>query len=80
MLDILSNWVDEIPPIEQPQRFGNISFRTWLNKVKEEVIIRSKNKFGYLLTLELNSCFENSELFFSSFYFLFSFFVIIVFK
>ena len=34
MLDQLSQWVDEISPVDQPQRFGNIAFRTWLDKVK----------------------------------------------
>ncbi|XP_041378741.1 serine/threonine-protein phosphatase 2A activator-like [Gigantopelta aegis] len=34
MLDKLSKWVDEIPPLEQPQRFGNKAFRTWLDRVK----------------------------------------------
>ena len=35
MLDQLINWIDEVPPIEQPQRFGNKAFKTWLNKVKD---------------------------------------------
>ena len=35
VLDKLMAWVDEVPPIEQPQRFGNKAFKTWLNKVKE---------------------------------------------
>ncbi|CAL1544464.1 unnamed protein product [Lymnaea stagnalis] len=36
LLDQLDVWIDEIPPIEQPQRFGNKAFRTWFNKLKEE--------------------------------------------
>lgn len=36
MLCTLSKWIDEIPPIQQPQRFGNKAFKTWLTKVKEE--------------------------------------------
>ena len=35
MLEILNKWVDEIPPIQQPQRFGNKAFRDWFAKVKE---------------------------------------------
>ncbi|CAF0755390.1 unnamed protein product [Brachionus calyciflorus] len=35
MINTLSRWVDEIPPVQQPQRFGNTAFRTWLGKVKE---------------------------------------------
>ena len=34
VLDQLSQWVDEIPAVDQPQRFGNIAFRSWLDKVK----------------------------------------------
>lgn len=38
----LSGWVDEVPPIQQPQRFGNKAFKTWLTKVREnaEALIR----------------------------------------
>lgn len=36
MLDKLDKWIDEIPPIEQPQRFGNKAFRLWYNRVVEE--------------------------------------------
>ncbi|XP_041370334.1 serine/threonine-protein phosphatase 2A activator-like isoform X2 [Gigantopelta aegis] len=35
MLDEFSAWIDEIPPVEQPQRFGNKAFRDWFNKLKE---------------------------------------------
>ena len=31
----LSDLVDEVPPIQQPQRFGNKAFKTWLTKVRE---------------------------------------------
>jgi serine/threonine-protein phosphatase 2A activator len=29
MLDDLDQWIDEIPPIQQPMRFGNKAYRTW---------------------------------------------------
>lgn len=29
LLSTLNTWIDEIPPTDQPQRFGNKSFRTW---------------------------------------------------
>jgi hypothetical protein len=29
MLDDLSHWVEDIPPLPTPQRFGNLAFRTW---------------------------------------------------
>ena len=33
LLLVLIQWVDEIPPIEQPMRFGNKAFKTWLDRV-----------------------------------------------
>lgn len=35
LLDKLDVWIEETPPIEQPQRFGNQAFRTWYKKLKE---------------------------------------------
>ena len=37
---LLSKYVDEIPPIQQPMRYGNKAFRTWLGKVREVCIIQ----------------------------------------
>ncbi|XP_072935676.1 serine/threonine-protein phosphatase 2A activator-like [Epargyreus clarus] len=34
LLDKIDNLISEFPPIEQPQRFGNVAFRDWLIKVK----------------------------------------------
>lgn len=31
----LDSWLNEVPPIEQPMRFGNRAFRTWLTKIIE---------------------------------------------
>lgn len=39
MLQVLNKWVDEIPPIQQPQRFGNQAFRTWYEKLKAVSLI-----------------------------------------
>ncbi|KAH7941933.1 hypothetical protein HPB49_018588 [Dermacentor silvarum] len=36
VLDTLDRWVRETPPVNQPQRFGNTAFRTWLRKVNDE--------------------------------------------
>ncbi|CAG5131303.1 unnamed protein product [Candidula unifasciata] len=36
LLEVLDKWVDEIPPIDQPQRFGNKAFRTWFARLKEK--------------------------------------------
>jgi len=35
ILEKLSQFVDEIPPIDQPQRFGNKAFRTWYDRLVE---------------------------------------------
>lgn len=35
MLDKLDEWIAEIHPVEQPQRFGNTAFRTWHEKLQE---------------------------------------------
>lgn len=34
LLEKLNKLIDEYPPIEQPQRFGNTAFRDWFAKVK----------------------------------------------
>lgn len=35
MLNKLDDWITLIPPTEQPQRFGNKSFRVWNEKLME---------------------------------------------
>ena len=35
LIDTLGNWVDEIPPAEQQQRFGNKAFREWHKRMSE---------------------------------------------
>ncbi|XP_053601882.1 serine/threonine-protein phosphatase 2A activator-like [Plodia interpunctella] len=34
MLDKIEKLIDAFPPIEQPQRFGNVAFRDWMDKVR----------------------------------------------
>ncbi|KIY62162.1 Phosphotyrosyl phosphatase activator [Cylindrobasidium torrendii FP15055 ss-10] len=36
LLDKVDNWIDEIPPLQTPQRFGNLAFRTWGRRLEEE--------------------------------------------
>ena len=36
ILDRLYNLVDANPPIEQPMRFGNKAFRSWLDQVRQD--------------------------------------------
>ena len=36
MLDVmkeLNTWIDEIPPLVQPSRFGNKAFRIWFDRL-----------------------------------------------
>ena len=35
LLDRLDAWIDEIPPLPTPQRFGNLSFRTWGKRLED---------------------------------------------
>ncbi|CAG0880830.1 unnamed protein product [Darwinula stevensoni] len=37
LLDCIQGWIKDIPPIEQPQRFGNQAFRTWYDKLEEKM-------------------------------------------
>lgn len=34
LLKILDIWIDETPPLDQPQRFGNKAFRIWFDRLK----------------------------------------------
>ncbi|XP_050299206.1 serine/threonine-protein phosphatase 2A activator-like [Anthonomus grandis grandis] len=38
LLDNISQWVDNIPPVDQSQTTGNAGFRIWYNKLKEQAI------------------------------------------
>lgn len=35
-LNTLDSWIDQIPPQESPQRFGNLAFRTWGKRLEDE--------------------------------------------
>lgn len=35
MIDELSGWTNDIPPLVTPQRFGNLAFRTWGRRLEE---------------------------------------------
>lgn len=35
LLDAMKKWISEIPPIDQPQRFGNKAYRTWFQRVQD---------------------------------------------
>ncbi len=48
VLDELSKYIDEIPPLPHPMRFGNKAFRTFLNRVKTNY----NSLIGCILTSE----------------------------
>lgn len=35
LLETLDSWIDEFPPVDQPQRFGNKAFRSWFEKLQQ---------------------------------------------
>lgn len=35
LLNTLDLWIDEIPPLQSAQRFGNLAFRTWGARLEE---------------------------------------------
>jgi len=48
LLDTLEQWIAEIPPLQSPQRFGNLAFRTWGQRLEE----RCDDILGTLLAPE----------------------------
>ncbi|GLB44736.1 putative PPIases accelerate the folding of proteins [Lyophyllum shimeji] len=50
-LDTLDKWIDEIPPLDSPQRFGNLAFRTWGSRLEE----RADAVLGSLLAREFSA-------------------------
>ena len=49
LLDMLSQFIDETPPIDQPQRFGNKAFRCWHNRLKAEAVELTKSVLPEIL-------------------------------
>lgn len=35
LVETLSQWIDETPPIDQPQRFGNKAFTKWWERIRD---------------------------------------------
>lgn len=50
MLDTLSQWIDEIPAVDQPQRYGNKAFRDFYARLKEVVYDLIKSCFFYIFS------------------------------
>ncbi|EAU85128.2 serine/threonine-protein phosphatase 2A activator 1 [Coprinopsis cinerea okayama7 len=51
LLDTLDQWATDIPPLQTPQRFGNLAFRTWGQRLEE----RSQSLLEDLLGPEYSS-------------------------
>lgn len=52
LLDELQMWTQEIEPLKTPQRFGNLAFRTWGQRLEEVSVIGQT----YLLTDMSKAC------------------------
>ena len=48
LLDTAEGWIADLPPVEQPQRFGNKAFRDWFKKLQQVNVF-----FSWLLTSTL---------------------------
>lgn len=46
LLETLNGWIDEIPPVQQPQRFGNQAFKVWYNRLKDVSFIFKNYNVG----------------------------------
>ena len=36
-IEKIHNLLEEVPPIEQPMRFGNKAFKTWIDKINASI-------------------------------------------
>ena len=45
MIDKMIAWVDEVPPVKQPMRFGNKAFRTWHARVRATEVAKHPGSF-----------------------------------
>lgn len=41
VLDTMDKWIEEFPPVDQPQRFGNSAFRDWFDKLDEVITLQN---------------------------------------
>lgn len=65
-MNLLYDLVDEIPPIEQPMRFGNKAFRLWITRLETEIpiflddlLISTNKEFSIELSSYLVESFGN---------------------
>lgn len=64
VLKTINGWIDDIPPLEQSQRFGNVAFRKWFEKITLESPALLSNALGDQFT---NAIPEISTYFIESF-------------
>ena len=50
MLDVYMKCVDETPPIQQPQRFGNKAYRQWSDRVSDVSLTHAEVSFFHTPT------------------------------
>lgn len=43
LLNTLDKWIDEIPPLPTPQRFGNLAFRRWGKRLEDVSSLNANN-------------------------------------
>lgn len=52
----LDKMIDDVPPIQQPQRFGNQAFRTWYQRLNEVCNLRqARSRYNKCYTLKYYS-------------------------
>ena len=56
-LDELARWIDEIPPLQSPQRFGNKAFKIWFGRLEKVLAISNLER----LIIELECRYANTE-------------------
>jgi serine/threonine-protein phosphatase 2A activator len=59
-LGTLESWIEEFPPIQQPQRFGNKAFRLWIERLESE----SSNIVSKLLPPSHSHCAKELAMYF----------------
>ncbi|CEG69637.1 hypothetical protein RMATCC62417_05684 [Rhizopus microsporus] len=67
MLDVMDSWLNDFPPLDNPQRFGNKAFRQWVDRLNqssrqllENVLQERMHKAIPELTEYLNNGFGNA--------------------
>ncbi|TIA89901.1 hypothetical protein E3P99_01804 [Wallemia hederae] len=51
LLGTLDTWIDDIPPVDSPQRFGNVAFRDWGRRLEEPIVADAAARSEIVATL-----------------------------